>query len=94
MSWIIAFAIVAALGVLTFTRTDRYGDSPIGLILAFAITGVVVVSALVGTLTATHSCEVTAHELGYEGKWSIWTECLVNTDSGWFPLDQIRDLEP
>ncbi len=41
----------------------------------------------------TRVCQEKGDRLGMESEWTFWTTCMVDTPAGWFPYDQLRDID-
>ena len=92
MMWIVLIVLAAVhLGfwVWQFVRWDSDG-SLAGVILGGLALGLILI---LGSLVSfvSRSCENTALSLGYQGEWTLWTDCLVTLSDGTVvPLDLLR----
>lgn len=72
---------------------SRLMDTFPGFMLVFLIAGALIITPIVLAVAygpVRWSCKNTATVMGLEWRYSLTTDCLVETDQGWIPLDQYR----
>lgn len=61
----------------------------LGLIL-----GVVALMLAIVVPLASVSCHATANQMGLQGQYSFWTDCMINVDGRWTPLESYKVMRP
>jgi len=97
--WILWAIPIVATGIAAVAgwkdrRWNRYswkGKYVAVFATAVSIAAIYLITVVV-VFTESRSCESQANHAGYDGKWTAYTDCLVNKGDGWFPLDQVIDL--
>ena len=72
---------------------DDYGLSIFGLITAtvVVVTAIVVVLMVPVYFIESNVCTSKADAMNRDAYYGFWEGCMVETDDGYFPLDQIRE---
>lgn len=72
---------------------DDYGLTFAGFLVSL-FTGVIVLTALLVTLAYSldkKSCAEVTESMNRESYYEFWEGCMVETNDGYFPLDQVRE---
>lgn len=72
---------------------DDYGLTFFGFIVSL-VTGFIVLVALFMTLAYSLDkkiCAETTESMNRDSYYGFWEGCMVGTDDGYFPLDQVRE---
>ena len=67
---------------------DDYGPTVLGVLLA----GFTVITVLFCIIFLDREiCSDKAEAMNRDSRYGVFTGCMVETDDGWFPLDQVRE---
>ena len=71
------------------SRIEDFWDDWGGLILAVIIS-IVIFAIIIGIAAwlSSASCDKIAEQMGLPHQWSILTECMIQVDGTWLPLDR------
>ena len=100
MGWIIGIAVLVLGVALAFfadhkSKHSRDGWNTVNVastVVTIAVSLTLVVSFAL-TQSLTRFCEQRADEIGYEAEWTLFTDCIVETPSGPFPISQLRRFD-
>ena len=73
--------------------TDDYGPTVLGVLLAvFTFVTLLFAIILVPVYFLDREvCASKADAMDRDSRYGFFTGCMVETDNGWFPLDQVRE---
>lgn len=76
-----------------FRDKNGYGLNAFGFILATVgvVVGILLVLCVPVYLVESNVCTSKADAMNRDAYYGFWEGCMVETDDGYFPLDQIRE---